>query len=262
MPYAVNGGVKTYYEVSGDGPALVLIPANPCDHTMFLYQIAHFSTWFKVIALDTRAYGRSDKVRTPYKLIDLTNDVVAICKAEKIDKAIFCGVSVGARIAMQLAIDYPDLCRAIILGGGTAGEHLRQQHRGDGYRNDLNTYRKFHLEQIVAQTFPKTPIGRYLIDMFLDTNPWLDGEAIPQVFIAQGAIDLRPMLPGIKTPTLVINGEFDNSLPGGTETAGLIPGAQHCILKGAGHPANFEDPAGFDDAVIEFLKAKGLMPKA
>jgi pimeloyl-ACP methyl ester carboxylesterase len=67
-------------------------------------------------------------------------------------------------------------------------------------------------------------------------------------------------LGSMKVPTLVINGEYDNSLAGGKKTASLIPGAVHRILPKTGHACNIEDPAGFDELVIEFLRAHGLMP--
>ena len=58
----------------------------------------------------------------------------------------------------------------------------------------------------------------------------------------------------------MINGEYDNSLAGGKKTASLIPGAVHRILPKTGHACNIEDPAGFDEFVIEFLQSLGLMP--
>src|SRR5690606_34565637 len=105
------------------------------------------------------------------------------------------GISVGARMAMVLGLDYPERCRALILGGGGSGPHLRQEKRLEGYRGDLAEYRRFHIGQVCAPGFTETPIGRYLLEMFLETTPQLDGEAICQVFIAQGAVDLRPRLP-------------------------------------------------------------------
>ena len=65
MPYSTRNGVKSYYEVSGEGFPLVLMHANPFDRRMFLYQVAHFSTFMKVINIDLRAYGYSDKPATP-----------------------------------------------------------------------------------------------------------------------------------------------------------------------------------------------------
>ena len=62
MPYSRANGTDIWFETKGDGPALVLIHANPFDHDLWLYQSAHFSTWFKVIAIDIRGYGRSAQV--------------------------------------------------------------------------------------------------------------------------------------------------------------------------------------------------------
>jgi len=57
MPYSRSNGTDIWYEVAGDGPALVLVHANPFDHDLWLYQTAHFSTWFKVIGIDIPAMG-------------------------------------------------------------------------------------------------------------------------------------------------------------------------------------------------------------
>ncbi len=97
--------------------------------------------------------------------------------------------------------------------------------------------------------------------MFLERGPRLKGEAIAQVFMAGNHTDTTPRLSTMKVPTLVINGEFDNSRPAGENTARLTPGAVHKVLPGTGHACCLEDPAGFDAIVIEFLQSRGLMPK-
>ena len=91
MPYSVSRGVKTHYEVSGEGPAMVLIHANPFDHTLFLYQILYFSALFTVVSPDLRGYGRSDIVTTPFTLGDLADDVYGVCRQEGITEAIVVG---------------------------------------------------------------------------------------------------------------------------------------------------------------------------
>ena len=68
-------------------------------------------------------------------------------------------------------------------------------------------------------------------------------------------------MPKMKTPTLIVNGEFDHSLSNARETAALIPGSIHKILPGTGHACNLEDPAGYDALVIDWLEERGLMPK-
>jgi pimeloyl-ACP methyl ester carboxylesterase len=66
----------------------------------------------------------------------------------------------------------------------------------------------------------------------------------------------------LTVPTLVINGEYDNSLKAGRRTASLIPNAVHKVLPKTGHACNIEDPAAFDAWVVEFLRQHGLMPSA
>ena len=65
MPYSAHNGVKTYYEISGEGYPFVLMHANPFDRRMLMYQAAHFSTYFKVINIDLRGYGYSGKPAAP-----------------------------------------------------------------------------------------------------------------------------------------------------------------------------------------------------
>ena len=71
MPYSNANGLRIYYEVSGEGFPFVMVHANPFDHNLWMYQIAHFSTYFKVVAIDIRGYGRSDKPSAPFTLKDM-----------------------------------------------------------------------------------------------------------------------------------------------------------------------------------------------
>ena len=78
MPYCTQNGVRTYYEVAGEGPPLVMLHANPCDHRMWMYQIAQFSRRFRVIATDMRGYGRTDKPEEAYGFDELPRFSVAL----------------------------------------------------------------------------------------------------------------------------------------------------------------------------------------
>jgi 3-oxoadipate enol-lactonase len=114
----------------------------------------------------------------------------------------------------------------------------------------------------VAPGFPDTPRGKYLLNMFVEREPRLVGEAIACVFRAGNSTDTTPRLLEMRVPTLVINGEHDHSLPAGQKTAALIPNGMHRVLPGTGHACCLEDPAGFDALVVEFLSEHGLMPAA
>jgi 3-oxoadipate enol-lactonase len=260
MPYSQANGVDIWYEVTGDGPAMVLVHANPFDHDLWLYQTAHFSTWFKVIGIDIRGYGRSSKVTKPYALNDMADDVVGVMKDLGVTHAILAGCSVGSSIAIMLGLEHPELFDAIVLVGGNSGSSSRYQGRIDGYRKNLGDYHIKHLRELVAPAFADSPLGRHLLNLWVERESRLKGEAIAQVFMAGNHTDNTERLSTMKVPTLVINGELDHSLPAGKRTASLVPGAVHKVLPGTGHACCLEDPAGFDRLVIEFLRSHQLMP--
>ena len=263
MPYSIANGVKIYYEVSGAGSPLVLVHANPFDHNLWMYQIAHFSTYFRVVALDIRGYGRSDKPASPFTLQDMADDVLAVMREEQINEAILGGVSVGSGIALLLGLNHPERFKALILVGGNSGGAGSIDDRIHGYTKiGLEPYHMQHLKELVAPDFTETKLGHYLLNTFAERDPWLSGECIAQIFRARGGTDMAPRLGSMKVPTLVINGEVDSSLGAGKRTASLIPGAVHKILPNTGHACCIEDPAGFDAFVIEFLKNNSLMPAA
>lgn len=88
MPYSRANGIKIYYEVSGKGFPFVLVHANPFDHNLWMYQISHFSTYFKIIAVDIRGYGRSDKPTSEFSLKEMAEDVLGVCRDEGVKEAI------------------------------------------------------------------------------------------------------------------------------------------------------------------------------
>src|SRR3990172_3466673 len=261
--YSTANGIRIYYEVSGEGSPFVMVHANPFDHNLWMYQISHFSTYFKVIAVDIRGYGRSDKPQTPFSLKDMTDDVLGVCRDQGVKVAILAGVSVGSGMAILLGLDHPEIFKAIILVGGSSGPGGFVEERIAGYTKvGIEKYHIQHLRELVAPDFADSKMGKYLLNTFVERDPWLSGQAIGQIFRARGGTDMTPRLSGMKVPTLVINGEYDNSLAGGKKTAALIPGAVHRVLPKTGHACNIEDPATFDAFVVEFLRAHQLMPAA
>jgi len=261
MPKSTSNGVDIWYEVTGDGPALVLVHANPFDHDLWLYQAAHFSTWFTVVSVDIRGYGRSAKITTPYTEKDMCDDVLGVMGDLGIEQAVLGRCPVRSGIAIHLGLDHPDRFSAIILVGGNSGVSDRYMQRVEGYTKDLEDYHIKHLKLLVAEDFPDTKLGAYLLNLWVEREPRLKGEAIAQVFHAGNGTDTTDRLGAMKPPVLVINGEYDHSLPAGRKTAELVPDGTHKVLPGTGHACCIEDPAGFDALMKEFLTARGLLPK-
>ena len=131
MSYSARNGVKTYYEVSGDGYPLVLVHANPFDRRLWMYQVAHFSTFLEVINIDLRGYGYSDKPAKSTTMTELGEDVVAVCRQESAAEAVFAGISVGGVMGLQLGLDHPEIFKALILVGCSSQPGDRYQARID-----------------------------------------------------------------------------------------------------------------------------------
>jgi len=270
MPISRANGLDIYYATSGTGPPLVLIHALPFDHHLWLYQVARFASRFRTIAVDLRGWGRSAKPRTPFTFADMGRDILWLLADEGVTSdanshAIVLGCSIGSKLALMLACDRPDLFAAAILIGGNSGPQPQLERRIAGYRaahtaRKLADYHLAHLRYGVTETFGDSPLGRYLLAGFAERGHALDPECIAHVFEALMTCDLTAKLPAHKRPTLIVNGEHDNALPGGKRTAALIPHAEHRILPGTGHCCFLEDPAGFEAIVRDFLKRHALWP--
>lgn len=260
MPYSERNGVKTYYEVSGEGFPFVLMHANPFDRRLFLYQAAHFSTCFKVINIDLRAYGYSDKPAVPATMSDLCEDVVAVCRQEGVREAIFAGVSVGGVMGLQLGLDHPELFKALIIVGCSSQPGDRYQSRIDGYmKQGMAAFHIRHLTDLVSAEFARSKRGQYLLGMHTEMDARLCAPAIAEIFRALQNRDLTSRLPELKMPVLIMNGEFDNALQRSREMSTKIAGAEHHVIAGAGHACCLEDPATFDGHVLTFLRKHGFL---
>lgn len=260
MPWSRANGLNIYYETAGEGPPLVLLHANPFDHAMWLYQIAHFARRYTVVAPDLRGYGRSDKPETLFTFADMANDVLGIVRDLGFDRIALCGVSIGATLALQIALDHPALVAAqILVGGESANPPIFAQLAEDYTNKPIAVQRAEHIRMIVGDEFAASPRGRYILDMFRESTPPLSGKAIGQIFRARAPVNLRARLPEISRPTLVVNGATDVSLEAGRETAKRIRRAEHRVVPDAGHMCNFETPWAFDSLVLDFLEAHGYV---
>lgn len=262
MPYCENGHVSVWYETAGAGPGLVFVHANPCDHRMWCYQVARFSTRFSTLSVDLRGYGRSGKPEGRYPFDAVAADVMAAIRADGMGRAVLAGASMGAKLAFRMALDAPDAFSALVLVGGNAFRGSSYDARIAGYRTEgVAAYRAKHMAELFAPGFLDTAIGAHLAATLADDTGRLSGEAIACLFEAFDGVDLAAEVAALHLPVLIVNGEHDISLEGARRTAALIPGAVHRVIPGAGHLCNLENPAAFDGIVAEFLAANGLWPE-
>lgn len=110
--------IELFYREKGSGEPLILLHGNGEDGSYFVHQIEHFQSRYRVIALDTRGHGRSPRGSAPFTIRQFALDLYDFLRAHEIPSAVLLGFSDGANIAMQFALDHPEMVRALILNGG------------------------------------------------------------------------------------------------------------------------------------------------
>lgn len=103
-------------ETSGKGPAVILVHGWCCDHSYFAPQREHFARrGHRVVAVDLRGHGASDRPVQPYPMQGFADDVAWLARRLGIGKAIVLGHSMGGIVAYDLAGRYPDLVSAVVM---------------------------------------------------------------------------------------------------------------------------------------------------
>ncbi|MBE6331927.1 MAG: alpha/beta fold hydrolase [Bacteroidales bacterium] len=109
--------IRHFYIEKGQGPALILLHGNGEDCGYFEAQIAAFSQYFHVYAIDTRGHGRTPRGDAPFTIRQFADDLLAFMDGHGIERAHLLGFSDGGNIAMVFAIKYPERVGRLILNG-------------------------------------------------------------------------------------------------------------------------------------------------
>lgn len=112
-------GVRIYYRVTGQGPAVILVHGNGEDHTIFDETAALLSRNYTVYALDSRGHGKSSDVeKLGYQ--DMASDVVSFIEKMNLVKPAYCGFSDGGILGLLIACQNPGLLSGMVLCGANA----------------------------------------------------------------------------------------------------------------------------------------------
>ncbi|MBI3799951.1 MAG: alpha/beta hydrolase [Deltaproteobacteria bacterium] len=115
MQYLARDGVKLGFEEAGSGdPAILLVHGWTCDHTYMAPQFTHLCRTHRVIAVDLRGHGQSDKPQQDYTMLAFADDLVWLCNQLKVKKPVVIGHSMGGVIAVELAARFPEVPGAVV----------------------------------------------------------------------------------------------------------------------------------------------------
>ena len=254
---ATGCALQVHLDGRVDAPCLVLSHSLGSSAAMWSPQVEPLAAHFRVLRYDTRGHGRSTAPPGPYSMAQLGGDVLRLLDACGIDRATFCGLSLGGATGIWLAIHAPDRFDRFVFCNTLPwlGPPDAMLARAAGVRRD-------GVEPLVDAT-----MGRWFTPEFAARDPGAVA-AIRRAFLATSregyagccealaAYDERAGVPHISRPVLVLAGSDDPSPPAAAarEFAAVIPGASFVELPAA-HLSNLGAAAEFNRSVLDFLRA-------
>ncbi|MEV6807442.1 alpha/beta fold hydrolase [Streptomyces sp. NPDC051132] len=251
------------YREAGSGTPLVLLHGGFVDHRMWQEQIRAFAPSHRVIAWDTRGHGASDNATGPFRQVD---DLAALLRGLDAAPAVLVGLSMGGGIAVDCALEYPGLVRAVVVSGSGTSEaafahpwvlEILAAQNGCLAAGDLEGWADAFALWAVgpyrepADTDPE--LLRRIRRMGLDTlGKHTPGEPDHRVPVTR----TWERVPDIKVPLIAINGalESPDHQALAARLTDLVPGGRTVTVPGAAHYPNMENPAGFNAELAAFLE--------
>jgi 3-oxoadipate enol-lactonase/4-carboxymuconolactone decarboxylase len=253
MPFSVSRGCRIYYRLEGspDKPLLVLAHSLGADHGLWDQQMPALLRYFQVLRPDLRGHGASDAPAGDYTIAQLGEDILTTVPRERF---LYCGLSLGGMIGQWLAAEHPERIERLALANTSArvaDPGLFEARRNTVLKEGMAAIAPTVIERCF--TNPSGPAAESVRATLLNTDP----VGYAGCCAAIRDMDNRPLLPSITAPTLVIGSDRDVSMPWtghGDLLASRISGARTAILAAA-HLSNLERPAGFTNALLDFLLA-------
>jgi len=260
-PPAIQGHVgvedgRLFYEVRGEGPPLVLIHGGATHLGMWDDQFDLFARHYRVVRYDVRGFGQSGSGEVPHVQWD---DLLALLRHLGIERTHIVGLSLGGRIAVDFTLQYPQMVDRLVLAGpGLSGwQFEREEWVGELGRaieaGDKRAASEAWLQSPYLEAAREDPVlAERLRQLVLESEqswiPIFRGRRL-----TPPAVD---RLAELKAPTLVILGSRDvNDIQRIVEQiVEQCPAARKVVFEGAGHMVNMEQPAEFNQIVLEFLQ--------
>jgi pimeloyl-ACP methyl ester carboxylesterase len=237
-------GVEIYYELHGQGPAILLTHGYSATAEMWRGQIEALARRHKLILWDMRGHGRSAYPEDPslYSEAATLADMAALLDAAGAERAVIGGLSLGGYMSLAFHRDLPQRVAALLIFD-----------TGPGYRNDearaqwnaraMETAKRFETEGLAALNSPNR------------NHRSAAGLArAARGMLTQRDASVIQSLSSIAVPSLVLVGAKDTPFLAATDyMAAKIPGAVKVVIPDAGHVANIDQPEAFNAAVLRFL---------
>lgn len=220
-----------YYEIYGEGEPLLLLHGNSGSIRDFYQQIPELAKYFKVIAVDTRAQGKSiDKTEKDFTYKIFADDMKALINDLGLKKVNIAGWSDGGNTGLEFALKYPENLNKLITIGANASVDGVDEHLLNNFRLKLK------------------------VIQFENKSDQFNEKRLLKLMLKEPNISNKD-LNKIQSEVLVIAGEKDVIKPEHSELLSKqIPNAKLKIYKDATHMIPFENADQLNKDIIEFLK--------
>lgn len=213
---------------------------------------------FRLLDYDMRGHGSAPALPGPYSIAELAGDVLALLDGHGIDRAHFCGISIGGMIGQWLAAHAPERIDRLVLcctsphvpPPGPWHERAATVRKAGSTESVADAVADRWLTAAYAEAHPE--VRERLRAMILACDP----EGYASCCEAIAGMDLRADLARITAPTLVIGAADDPSLPVDPHTQALaagIPGSRSQIVPGA-HIATVESAERINELILDHLE--------
>jgi 3-oxoadipate enol-lactonase len=255
----MTSAVDVHYEIAGrdDAPTLVLSNSLGSTTAMWDPQVPALAERLRVVRYDHRGHGGSPVPPAPYELADLGADALRLLDRLGVERAHWCGLSLGGMVGMWMAVNAPERIDRLVLCCTSA-----QLGPASMWADRAATVRAEGVEAIAD-----AGIARWLTAGFIEREPET-AAAVRAMLAATPAegyaaccgviehMDLLPELGAVRAPTLVIAATQDPATPPehAERIAARIPGAR-LELVDAAHLATIEQPAAMTELIAGHLAA-------
>jgi len=242
--YVDAGGLRTYYEIKGEGDPLLLLHGGFCPVETFDGLTPRLAEAYRVYLPERRGHGRTPDMDGPITFENMAEDTVAFMDALDIGRAHLVGWSDGAVVALHVALQRPELVRKLVLIGtvvnfdGMAAE-ARETLAGPGLTPEILPP---FLRELYANVSPDGPDH---FDVVFDK--------LSATWKVEPSFELSE-LAGLEMPTLVMVGDRDVvTVEHAAAMQRAIPDARLAVVPGADHGFPMVAPELVSGPVLAFL---------
>ncbi|MDH3738644.1 MAG: alpha/beta hydrolase [Alphaproteobacteria bacterium] len=253
MPSLVRPGAELWYDVTGDGPALMFFHGRAGNGANWWRQIAHFSSTHRVITVDQRAFGRSRCDPEAFQVEHMVDDIGVILDDCGVTRAALICQSMSGITGLRFALDAPERVAGLVLCstlGGISTRDIRARLRKIEAANTVELPDRAFSAGYGEREPALYALYKQLLEFNAGFDPaWMKRFSGPEVALTPDSFGTYDV------PTTFIVGEHDLYFPPSMahDVAAYVPAATVIDFAGAGHSAYWEAPDRFNALLTDWL---------